>query len=483
MFDGWLYTLILVSYYALVLGVCASILLENRNPHKTVAYFLTLILLPVVGLFIYLLFGQDFRKQKIFSRKAVKDSNLLRKWIDETNLNFSQAEPIARNFLHEKLKIVKLLIKSDNAVLTLRNKVKILNNGEAFFPELFESIQSAKHHVHLEFYIFIDDKIGKRIIELLMQKAHEGVKVRLIYDYVGSRKFSGRSVERLKEAGVEVYPFMPVIFPRFTSKANYRNHRKIVVVDGHTGFVGGLNIADRYTNENPETKYWRDTHLKITGEAVRSLQITFMLSWNFVSGQYPDFSQVYFPDVKLQEYTLTQIAISGPDSDWATIMQGFFMAINSAQKYVYITSPYFIPNNELLTSIVTASLSGVDVKLLIPERADNLIVHSATMSYVKKLLEAGVKVYLYKKGFVHAKSLVVDDLVATVGTANMDYRSFDVNFEINAFLYDPNLAKQLRHDFETDLKNAQALTLLRWEKRRFTKRLIESSSRLIAPIL
>ena len=307
------------------------------------------------------------------------------------------------------------------------------------------------------------------------------VEVRFIYDDVGTSHIAKEFKQAFNTAGVQHYPFMPVYIPQL-SKANFRDHRKIVVIDGKIGYTGGINVADRYINQGSQ-KYWRDTHLKVTGEAVRSLQIIFMLNWYFVSKESLPMNDTYFPALPEIGKQCMQVVASGPDSDWASIMQAFFLAIATAKKKIQITSPYFIPNESILTALKTVAMGGVKVELMYPYVSDSTIVQAASMSYMREILEAGVKIHLYTKGFIHAKTIVVDGILSSVGTANMDYRSFDQNFEVNAMIYDEGIAHQLSDQFEEDKKQCVPLQLSRWQQRPIRKRLVESVSRLLAPLL
>ncbi len=471
---------IIILYYAWVVFAVIKILLENKNPLKTHSYLLLLILLPIVGLAIYLLFGQDYRRHKFFSRKKAIDSRIIDSIVNnQLNLAF-QHELIADEKVVGKMNIIKLLLRNNNAFFTKNNKVEMLINGEEKFDSLFRAIDKAVGHVHLEYYIFEEDVIGKALLDKLIQKALEGVMVRFIYDDVGS-SISYITKQKLKKAGVQAMPIMPVYFPKF-SKANYRDHRKIVVIDGKIGYVGGINVADRYVNKEGQ-KYWRDTHLKISGNAVHSLQIAFLLNWYYASKEQLDFGRNLFPAINSEGDHCVQVAASGPDTDWASIMQAFFAAITSATKRVWITSPYFIPNEPVLTALKTAALSGKDVQIIFPHQPDSFIVHAASMSYMKEVLEAGVKVHLYTKGFVHAKTLLVDDVFSSVGTTNMDYRSFDQNYEINAMVYSESFAAQLETQFLEDVEQCMPLQLNRWEQRPIRTKLLESVARLLAPLL
>lgn len=471
-----------VVYLFSMIALSVSIMLENRNPSATIAYLLTLIFLPILGLVIYLIFGQNFRKRRIFSRKIKKDHTRLKEWEDQHNYNFKELQNLGLIHFHDKMKIARLLMKNNRAVLTANNNIDVLTNGPEAFSEFYRCFENARHHIHVDMYIVRDDAAGKRFVDTLVRKAEEGVEVRLSYDDVGS-SISKQMLHRLREAGAEVFAFMPVQFPSLTSNINYRNHKKIIVVDGEYGFVGGMNISEKYTNTNPAYGFWRDTHLKLTGDAVWSLQILFLLNWAFVSGKEMLTQAQYFPDVKNDGQKLVQIIESGPDSPWSAIMQGMFTAISTARDYVYLQTPYFIPNDEIATALETAALSGVKVKIMIPYKGDSRIVQAATFSYLKPIVDAGGEVYLYKKGMLHAKTLMVDGNLCSVGTTNLDYRSFDLNFEVNAFIYDLETTEKLVDDFNKDLADCEQLEMERWQKRRHYRKLTESLARIFAPLL
>ena len=308
--------------------------------------------------------------------------------------------------------------------------------------------------------------------------------MRVIYDDVGS-SLSVTSKKKMTAAGVSHYPFMPVLFSNSTSKINYRNHRKIVVIDGAIGYVGGINIDKKYDNSFVNERYWRDTHLRLVGGAVGSLQSSFLLSWNFVSDVEVEIGEELFPKTKPQSQKpiAIQIAASGPDSDWANIMEAFFCTINLAKERIYITTPYLIPNDSILTAMTTAARSGVDVRIIIPYDSDSWVAQYATDSYIEQCLESGIRIYRYKKGFVHAKTMLVDDIFSSIGTANLDYRSFALNFEINALVYNKTINKKLGEIFDIDLYESEEVQLERWKERGITRRLKESFSRLCAPLL
>lgn len=475
-----IWTLLVAINYALAIALIIIILFKQLNPSKTISYILVLLAFPFLGLIVYVLFGQDYRKTKIFNRKNVLDQQIVKEILDKLKLKKNQEDQV-EEILQEKSKLFKLIYNSEKSRLTTYNQIRVLINAEEKFDVLLSDLKKAKHHIHLEYYIFNDDDIGTEIIDLLCKKAQEGVEVRFVYDDVGS-KISSKNKRRLTEAGVLHFPFMPVLFSGLTGKMNYRDHRKIIVIDGKIGYLGGINIADHYINRG-KTDYWRDTHVRIDGEAVKPLQILFFTTWDFVQGGGTELSASYFPEYRPNNRIGVQIISSGPDTDWPNIMEALFAAITAASSYVYITTPYFIPNDEILAALQIAARSGVEVKLLIPYTSDSWISGSATNSYLQVMLEAGVEVYRYKKGFIHAKTMVLDDEVCSVGTANMDYRSFEINFEVNAFIYDKETSKQLKTQFLKDLDDAEALKITTWEKRPIGKKLIESLSKLLAPLL
>lgn len=479
--QGLLPTAVLALSYIGVALLIFSILLDNRNPSKTLGYVLILIFLPLIGVIIYLYFGRDYRKRKLFSRKGMVDIRLLQQWKNEKEIIFE--ESFSNQFVDEEHKTVSKLLQTNNAFLSVNNYLKVLRNGEEKFKDLITCLEEATHHIHFEYYIIEDDPLVHSIMDILKKKAQNGIEVRIIYDDVGSSKLKNKFINDLKSSGIEIYPFMKVRFPFFTSNANYRNHRKIVIIDGKTAFTGGINLSVRYLNNEDSKMYWRDTHLRLDGECVQQLQIQFLLMWRFVSNIQLAIQISYFPVLPTYTKAVVQIAFSGPDSDWASIMLAFFKAISIAKKQVLITSPYFIPNDQILTAIQSAALSGVDVKILIPGNSDAKIVQAATMSYCKALLTSGAKVYLYNKGFIHAKTIVIDNSLATIGSTNMDYRSFNINFEVNAFAYSAEIAQEMANQFKDDLKDSTELKLNRWEKRPFTKKVIESVARLLAPLL
>lgn len=472
---------ILPLYYVAIFFVVVNILLENRNPLKTHSYLLLLLLLPLLGIFIYLFFGQNVRKRKIFAKKQLINQAFGNRYFHQEVEGTAIQDGIPEAYQQYE-KLVRFLRK-DLSPLTENNKVEIFKNGEEKFPKLIEALKNAKHHIHLEYYIYEEDEIGREVAKILKAKAQAGVQARLIVDGVGSLGLKSGFFQDLKLSGVKVVEFMPVLFPSFTSKINYRNHRKIAVIDGKIGFTGGINISDRYINNGKHSLFWRDTHLSIQGESVKTLQFLFILSWQFVTQEEIEPEPEFFPDMEPSGEQLVQINASGPDWELASIMDSFFLAINSAKEKVKIATPYFIPTESILDAVTTAAKSDIEVEIMIPDASDSWIVESASRSFIKQLLEADVKVYLYQKGFLHSKVIVIDNNFASVGSANMDYRSFDLNHEVNAYFYDPEIAQQLSSAFDQDKADCHEVCLEEWRERKLLEKLKESVCRLMAPLL
>ncbi len=445
------------------------------------------IVLPVVGIIIYFSFGINYRTHRLYSKKLIQDDDM-RKTLaaqivssSETNLEEHY------DVIKEGRGLVYLLLNDTLSPLTFGNKVQLLFNGEEKYPVMIKALENAKQHIHFEYYIYENDDIGNRIKEVLIMKAREGVKVRFIYDDFGSGSIRHKFARELREGGVEVFPFHKIRLLFLANRLNYRNHRKIVVIDGRSAFVGGINVSDRYINsaENTSKLYWRDTHLFVEGQGCHYLQYLFLCDWRFASGQSLESLHGHFFAGRSVEGADAgvQIAGSGPDSPASTIMLSLIKAISIARRQILITTPYFIPGESILDALKVAALSGIKVHLLVPGISDSRIVNAAAWSYYTDLLKAGVKIWFYKKGFVHSKTMVVDDTISVVGTANMDYRSFDLNFEVNAIVYDRATALRLKESFFDDLKNAEALDLTRWLKRPLLKQLSERVARLVSPLL
>lgn len=469
-------TIIFIALYVYTLiSTISVLLLENRNPVKSLSWVLVLLFLPGLGLFLYLIFGQNFRKQKTISKKSLRFA------ANRPHVSFD-IDRLDTNFMdNNQLNLIRLLYTNSDAKAYPNNKIDILSDGKTTFDAMFNAIQNAKNHIHIEFFIFGNDKISNQLRELLIEKASAGVRVRMIYDYWGSFFLSRWYLQSLRDAGVYLRPFLPLRLRLGRSKINYRNHRKILIVDGEVGFTGGLNVADRYIFGNA-LGMWRDTFVRFEGSVVHGLQQLFLMDWYFVEGKLIT-DPKYYPIPQKFDSNLAQIVISGPDTQWESIMQGISSAIMSATRYVYIHTPYFIPNDVVENCIQMSAMSGVDVRIMIPARSDSRLSDACTFSYMGRLLEAGVKVYRYTEGFLHSKAIVIDDFISIVGSANLDERSFNQNFEANAFIYEEKTANQLKELFFRDMQNCEELTLEAWTNRRRRQKLKESFARLFSPLM
>ena len=467
--------ILIVLYIYTLISIISVVLLENRNPMKSLSWILVLIFLPFIGIFFYLIIGQNFRKEKIISKKSILRIN--ERPVATYEITFLETSRIYKNHLN----LVKLLYKNSEAVGYAFNKIEILADGKTTFDSMFEAIKNAKEHIHIEFFIFEDDKISNQLRELLISKAKEGVRVRMIYDFLGSWLLSKRYLYSLQKAGVYARPFLPFRLRLGRSKINLRNHRKLLIVDGKIGFTGGLNVADRYFYGNVLGK-WRDTFVRFEGSVVHGLQQLFLNDWYFVERKLINDSR-YFPESQKFDDNLVQIVSSGPDTDWESIMQGIASAVMAAKKYIFIQTPYFVPPDAILSAIQIAALSGVDVRLMVPVKSDSRLSDNCTSSYLNEILEAGVRVYRYRNGFLHSKAIVIDDFISIVGSANMDERSFNSNFEVNAFIYDTPTALQLKMLYLADCELCEEIFIESWNKRKRRQKLKESIARLFSPLV
>lgn len=474
---------LIAAYYVIVVLFVFRILLENKNPLKTQSYLLLMVLLPIIGMMVYLFFGVNFRRQKLYSRKWFTDQKIIQRWINDYDNLLNKSSDDVHDYLNEKAKLPFLFWRNNFSSLSGNNHINIFHNGEEKFPVLMEKLVRARHHIHLEYYIFEDDVIGNKILEILCERAQSGVEVRMIVDALGSNKLKKNTIKKLKDSGVQYWEYHPVIFTSLANRVNYRDHRKIVVIDGKSGFVGGINVADRYINNGASKRYWRDTHCLIEGDAVYSLQILFILNWFFVSKNLIQPTISYFPEEMKRGESLASIISSDPDSDNANLMEGYFSMITTAREELLITTPYFIPNESVLTALKTSAKGGVRVVLLLPAESDSVFVHSASLTYMGELLKNDIEVYFYKKGMIHAKVMIIDEELSTIGTANMDYRSFDNNAEVNAVFFDQKLSVELKRQFQVDLQDAEKLDYLTWKNRPLRIKLIGSLGRLVSPLL
>ena len=472
-----LWTILSFSWTLLVVITVVVVIAERREPVNTLAWIMVITMFPVGGVVLFLILGQNHRKQRTFMQKELYDSEVI------THLCNEQLHHIAHpdRAMMPNRNFVRLMLNNSRALLTEHNKVRILNNGEQTFPDMFEEMSRAEKFIHIEFFAIEGGVLFDRLVEILDERIAHGVEVRIIYDSVGSRRLRRRELLRLRAIGAEVRSFMPVWIARFTDKVNYRNHRKIVVIDGRVGYTGGVNIADRYI-DGVRGGIWRDTHLRIEGEAVAMLQSVFVTDWHFVTDGCMLSDEVYFHIEEVDNVLPIQIATSGPDSPYASIMQAYFAAIGKAEKYIYVSTPYLLPNQAIVTALRVAALSGVDVRVLIPVRGDNIFVAWAGYSYVDSLMEAGVKVYLYNDGFNHSKFLLIDDCISSVGSANLDNRSFEDDFEVQAIIYDGAITEELKGYFMKDLAMSTEITPEMWRGRSRLSKIMEPIARLLAPL-
>lgn len=471
----------------LFIGLISAILIENRNPSKTIAWILVIVFLPIVGLALYYFFGQKFAKIKKIKKENQKQAVRLKK-------EWNRLDPLMESMIddiHDKIgglsRVFRFAKNEKLSSPTLNNEVRLLINGEEKFKFLLQDLEAAKHSIHLEYYIFDIDKIGKRVLEVLERKASEGVHVRLIVDSFGSSDLV-KLMRKEKSSKIQFYPFLPVTFTSLAN-SNYRNHRKIAVIDGYIGYVGGINISDRYIND-PElgrSIYWRDTSLRICGTAINMLQISFWNSWNQTDGESFLLEEGYLHAIRDTQEEWDEAAVafiaSDPASEGPFNLEAILVAIGEADAKIQLTTPYYIPGEELESMLIIAASSGVEVELMIPAISDSYIVQHASFSYLKRLLERGVKVYLYKKGFLHAKTITIDSKLSFVGTVNLDIRSFFINYEISGIVSDRVLCVNAHDQFERDKLDCELLTLKDWKKRPRWKRGLDSLCRLLAPLL
>jgi len=462
-----------------VVAAVMLVFLEKRNPQRMISWLLILVLFPGVGLIFYLTFGRSFRKSYRVKHKRMDDYP---KWLEDmSRRDIEWLKTLDGDIDDLSKSLIQLLQSNSESRLLLKNKVKVMADGAITFAVMIDALEKAESVINFMFFIVKEDDLGNRFKEVLIEKAKQGVEVNFLYDAVGSWKLSQAYKNDLSEAGVNVRAFLPVMTPFASRNFNYRNHRKIVTIDGQVGFVGGLNIGDEYVGKKEYFGYWRDTHLMLKGESVYALNNIFLDDWVFSGGHIVSLDK-HYPPQDIEKNTLMQIVSSGPDSDKYVIMQGYFKMITSAKKSICITSPYLVPEDALLVAIKTAAMSGVDVKIIIPDVADHFMVYWANQSYIEDLLESKVKIYAYKDGFIHAKSLLVDGVCASVGTANLDIRSMELNFEVNAFIYDEAVVSDLRNDFEEDLRRSEKIVLDEFKKRKFYRKVLEVFGRLVSPL-
>ena len=470
----WFLFLAICMYFAIIIISVTVVLKENRNPIRALSWVIALIFLPGVGLIFYLFFGRSLRGEMM----SQKNRRRLQHSFQPYGVKLQDTE-----LKKEQKNLVMLGSQVSGYPLTFNNEVEIITDGGEKFEQLKRDLQEARQSIYLQYYIFLDDTIGSEIADILKEKAKAGLEVKVIYDHVGSFSASNSFFKKMKEAGVEVRPFFRVNFPQFANRINWRNHRKIVVIDGRIGYIGGMNIADRYAFGNGKTKEkWRDTHFRVKGDIVESLLHSFLVDWNFRE------REPYFPELPPRQNDICnqngiQLVTGGPISTWDNLSLMFLKAISSAKRLIWIQTPYFLPTDALFNALQAAALSNIDVRIMMPAHTDSLLLHYASFSYISQCLAAGIKIYLYTPGMLHAKSMVIDDDLVTAGSTNFDFRSFENNFECNLFIHDAALNAKMRDIFYEDMKSCEKLQKEKWRKRPLSHRFLESLLRLVSPIL
>jgi cardiolipin synthase len=469
------YDILTVLYALTVLAVIVVILGENRNPVKSIAWVLVLLLLPIVGLVIYLFFGRSLKGMSLISRSDLRELRRMR------DLSSNQEEA---NRLNDGSKqLISLTNKLVGPHLFVGDDIQVFTTGQEKLDALLRDIESATDYIHVQYFIIENDNTGKRLIESLMNKAREGVQVRVLYDYVGSFYFRPKLLRRMRAAGIEIHPFMELTLTQFAFRANWRNHRKIVVIDGKVGYMGGMNIADRYVTGDKKWSPWRDTHLRIVGESVAALQYSFAIDWNYTTRKLLTNTTIHYETPVSGSDYIVQMMGSGPTNRWNNISFVFFKAITLAKRQVYIQTPYFLPSDSLLKALQVAALSGVDVRLMIPRRLDSTMLRLATSSYIKECLLSGIKIYFYEPTIMHAKVVIVDDEFVTTGSTNFDFRSFEHNFECNTLVYSKEFNQKMKDIFTADMEQCTRVSMGKWKQRPLIQKALESIVRLISPIL
>lgn len=465
------YDIFMVLYVITIVATISVIVGENRNPVKSLAWATILVLLPVAGIVLYLFFGRSLRNHPLISRKK-------RRKLNKRNSSEITGTPHLTDENKHQVHLAHTLVQ---ARYYEGNDVEVFTDGKSKFEALKRDITAARDYIHIQYYIIENDNLGRELADMLIDKARQGVKVRVIYDHVGSYTTNSALFKRLRQGGVEAHPFLKVTFTSFAARLNWRNHRKVTVIDGTVGYIGGMNIADRYVTGDKGKNPWRDTHLRITGPAVKGLHNSFAIDWNFMNHTLLKMPETVTPAPTGNMGV--QIVPSGPTDTWNGNSFVVLRAISMAKKSLFIQTPYFLPSDSLLKALQTAALSGVDVRVMIPRRTDSVLLRYASGSYIKECLLAGIKIYLYDDAMMHAKVLIMDDEFVTAGSSNFDFRSFEHNFECNALIYSTEFNHKMKELFLEDQRKSTRLILTHWKRRPLTVKALESLCRLLAPIL
>ncbi|WP_019913251.1 cardiolipin synthase [Paenibacillus sp. HW567] len=465
-----------------ILQIAAILLLEFRRPERALAWVFVTFCCPPLGLLFYYFFGRDYWQNRKLDKRCLSLFREIRSHVTGKIHIVKNADDCGNPQIAEHKELLYLLSRLSESPVTGRNRCRVLSSGREAFDDMLEAMEAAREHIHMEFYIFRDDEIGKQFQEVMIRKARQGVRVRLLCDGLGSHKLGRSFIRTLRINGVEVHFFLPPLTSLLNRRFNYRNHRKILVVDGLIGFTGGMNVGDDYLGKDPKMGEWRDTHLRLEGDAVYNLQYVFMKDWRLAAGEGMSHPR-FFPAHHCTEQESVLVVASGPDGALDASQEMYFAAIVAAKRRIWITSPYFIPDPAICRALKNAVLSGVDVRIIIPAKPDNWLVYSATLSYLENLQDAGVKFYRYNAGFMHAKVMIIDGLMATVGSANLDMRSFYSNFELTAVLLRPELISVLADGFEQDLRHSEFIDPVKFKGRGGYVKLIQSLCKLLSPLL
>lgn len=470
----WVYWVMVAIYVVTIFSIIAVILSENRNPVKSLAWVTVLLVVPAVGLVIYLFFGRSIKNTRMISRRKRR---LLKK-----QSRYQAPDYSALELSRESVQQLQLARSLTGAGFYDGNNVEVFNLGKDKFETFCADLRAARKFINMQYYIIEDDKIGCRVAEILIERAQAGVDVRVIYDHVGSFRTKRKYFKRLEDAGVMVHPFFKVTFPSFGAKVNWRNHRKLCVIDGKIGYIGGMNIADRYI-DGVKSGVWRDCHLRITGAAIEALQFSFAVDWSFMGQALPDEPQQVLVDDEAHGEVGVQLVTSGPTSQWSNIALLFLKAIGNAKKSIWIQTPYFLPTESLLKALQSAALAKVDVRIMMPHKSDSVLLRYASFSYIQECLNAGIKIYLYEAGMLHSKTIVIDEEFSTIGSTNFDFRSFEHNFEANMFIYSREINALMRNVFLDDAKQCVRVASSQWRHRDWKEKTLESILRPLSPIL
>lgn len=475
--------LILSLIFANIVAAIAAIILERRNPAASAAWVTVIFMLPVAGIVLFFLLSQNISARKLYNLSEFEEMK-----IDSSLENqINEIKNGTYRFSTEEGKLWQDMIHLNQlygrAYYSQNNSVEFITDGRQMFDTMMQDIMSARETINIMFFIVKNDETGRQFIDALTQKAREGVEVRLLLDSMGSRQINDRVLRDFLDAGGKRAYFFPRKLNLVNFDFNYRNHRKLAVIDGIIGYTGGFNIAREYLGLKKKFGYWRDTHIRITGQSVQDINARFILDWRTASKEKIVLSEAFYSGVISEGNTGIQIVSSGPDSVKEEVKRSLMKMITSAERSIYVQTPYFVPDDSILESLKMAAQCGVDVRVMIPCMPDHPLVYWATYSYAGELVKSGGRVFIYENGFLHSKTMVVDGEVGTVGSANFDRRSFSLNFESNAFIYDKKEAQTMERIFCEDLKECRELTISLYENRSRTIKVKEVAARLLSDLL